>query len=243
MTRKVMSLCLLNFQGDFGQGFTVNLKIWPGDSPSLNMIAGADGRLPPAPDLIILYERWKDAYGKYLSSYHNYLEIVGLSSTDNGPATFAIKGRAVATNASNIQQAENQKQEDYNACVSWENKLIERFNQWLKSLEFSKVIETLRQYLGQAKDVGHRILIQSNDPHLRKMPWTKWDLLKDFSRTEIGLISPNFEKRDIKINRQINKIRILTILGKDANIQGEIEKLATTNIEIRIVTNLGYYNF
>jgi len=233
-----MSLCLLNFQGDFGQGFTVNLKIWPGDSPSLNMIAGADGRLPPAPDLIILYERWKDAYGKYLSSYHNYLEIVGLSSTDNGPATFAIKGRAVATNASNIQQAENQKQEDYNACVSWENKLIERFNQWLKSLEFSKVIETLRQYLGQAKDVGHRILIQSNDPHLRKMPWTKWDLLKDFSRTEIGLISPNFEKRDIKINRQINKIRILTILGKDANIQGEIEKLATTNIEIRIVTNL-----
>jgi WD40 repeat protein len=250
MTRKVMSLCLLNFQGDFGQGFTVNLTIWPGDSPSLNMIAGADGRLPPAPDLIILYERWKDAYGKYLSSYHNYLEIVGLSSTDNGPATFAIKGRAVATNASNIQQAENQKQEDYNACVSWENKLIEKFNQWLKSLESNElkspesteIIETLRQYLGQSKDVGHRILIESNDPHLRKMPWTKWDLLKDFSRTEIGLISPNFEKRDIKIKRQINKIRILTIFGKDANIQGEIEKLAQTNIEIKIVTNLAELN-
>jgi WD40 repeat protein len=248
MTRKVMSLFLLNFQGDLGQGqdFTVNLTIWPGDSPSLNMIAGADGRLPPAPDLIILYKAWKDAYGKYLNSYHDYLRIVGLSSTHNDPATFALKRRAVITNP-DIEQAENQKQIDYNACVSCENQLIERFNQWLKSLEskdlkspeFLSIVERLRHHLGQSKDAGHRILVQSNDPDLRKMPWTKWNLLNDFSRTEIGLSQLNFEKRDIKVNRQINKIRILAILGKPANIQGEIEKLAEdNNIDIIIVTNL-----
>ncbi len=204
---------------------------------------------PPAPDLIMFYANWKDAYKKYLSSYHNYLEIVGHSSTHNDPATFAIKERAVITNP-DIQQAENQKQIDYKACLSCEIELIERFNQWLKSLESKdlnsseslSIVEKLRHHLGQSKDVAHRILVQSNAPDLRKMPWTKWSLLKDFSRTEIGLIQPKFEKRDIKVKRQINQIRILAILGKQANIQGEIEKLAQTNIEIKIVTNLAELN-
>ncbi|WP_231636724.1 NB-ARC domain-containing protein, partial [Planktothricoides sp. SR001] len=247
MTQKVMSLFLLNFQDDLGQGFTVNLTIWPDDSPNRNMIAGGNGRLPPAPeDLIRLYKAWKDAYKKYLNSYHYYLKVAGPPSTHNDPATFVLKGHDVITNL-NIEQAENQKQIDYNACVSCEDQLIERFNQWLKSLESKdlkspeslSIVEKLRHHLGQSKDAGHRILVQSNDPDLRKMPWTKWSLLKDFSRTEIGLSQHNFEQRDIKVNRQINQVRILTILGKDANIKGEIEKLAkNNNIDIRIVTNL-----
>ena len=187
MTQKVMSLFLLNFQGDLGQGFTVNLTIWPDDSPNRNWIAGGDGRLPPAPeDLIALYKAWKDAYKKYLNSYHYYLKVAGPPSTHNDPATFVLKGHDVITNL-NIEQAEYQKQIDYKACVSCEDQLIERFNQWLKSLESKdlkspeslSIVEKLRHHLGQSKDAGHRILVQSNAPNLRKMPWTKWSLLED----------------------------------------------------------------
>ena len=233
MTDKVMSLFLLDSVGDFSQGFTVGLKIWGGDSPALSeMITGEAGKLPPAPDLPQLYEAWR-------SAYRNYVEIRAKNpNDDNSPAAFAIKERPIVTHVSGeYQEWEAQKQQAYHACIQAEDKLLKRFHQWLESPDFREVKARLRESLVQARDRANRILVESNDEDFKKMPWQRWNLLQGFSLSEIGLSSPNFQKRDVSVNCK-QQARILVILGKDANIQEEIQKLVTDNIEIKVVTNL-----
>ena len=231
MTEKVMGLFILDGKGNFGQGFIVSLKNYSGDLPSLSaMEDGVSGELPPAPDLPGLYETWKIAY-------RNYLDIRVYNPADNHPAAF-IRERPVDTNVSGDYQGwENQKQQAYHACTEAEKALLKRFHEWLNSADFGEVKDTLKAYLLQSKDKANRILIESNDKDFQKMPWQKWDLLTPFSLSEVGLSSPNFKKRYVPIKPK-EQARVLVILGHGANIQQEIQQLATANIEIKVVTTL-----
>ncbi|WP_054464671.1 NACHT domain-containing protein [Planktothricoides sp. SR001] len=230
-----MGLFILDGKGNFGQGFIVSLKNYSGDLPSLDaMEDGVSGELPPAPDLPVLYQKWQIAYG-------NYLEIRAYNPNDDNnepPALAKFKSRAVDTNVSGDYQGwENQKQQAYHACTEAEKALLKRFHEWLNSADFGEVKDTLKAYLLQSKDKANRILIESNDKDFQKMPWQKWDLLKLFSLSEVGLSSPNFKKRYVPIKPK-ERARVLVILGQDANIQEEIQQLATANIEIKVVTTL-----
>jgi DNA polymerase III delta prime subunit len=252
MTRKVMSLFLLDGKGNFDQGFIVSLKIYSGDLPSLGaMEDGGGGELPPAPDLPGLYEAWKIAY-------RNYLDIRARNPNDNnGPPALALGERPVPINvAGDYQEWETQKQQAYHTCTQAEKALLKRFHEWLNPKDSDEVKEpkdevkepkvkdklkvvkdTLKAYLFQSRDKANRILIESNDKDFQKMPWQKWDLLTPFSLSEVGLSSPNFKKRDVPIKPK-EQARVLVILGHDANIQQEIQQLATANIEIKVVTTL-----
>ncbi len=59
----MVELVILKFvQGNFEQGFFVNLYIWSGsDRPE----ADIEGYLPPAPELPIFYNKWRSAYLSY----------------------------------------------------------------------------------------------------------------------------------------------------------------------------------
>jgi len=228
-----MGLFILDGKGSFDTRFIVSLKNYSGDLPSLDaMEDGVSGELPPAPDLPVLYEAWKIAYG-------NYLEIRVRNPNDNNePPALKLGERPVETNvAGEYEKWENQKQEAYHACTQAENELLKRFHEWLNSGDFGKGKSELEKYLLQSADKANRILIESNDKDFQKMPWQKWDLLKPFSLSEVGLSSPNFKKRYVPIKPK-ERARVLVILGYDANIQEEIEKLATANIEIKVVTTL-----
>jgi HEAT repeat protein/energy-coupling factor transporter ATP-binding protein EcfA2 len=220
-----MSLFLLDGKGNFGQGFIVSLKIYSGDLPSLGaMEDGGGGELPPAPDLPGLYKAWQIAY-RY------YLDIKGKNPND----TFALEKRPVTTNVSgNYQEWENQKRQTYHTCIQAEKELLERFHQWL---DYSDFQEVKNKFLSHSKEQANRILIESNDKYFQKMPWQKWDLLTPFSLSEVGLSSPNFKKRYVPIKPK-ERARVLVILGQAANIQQEIEKLKTANIDIEVVTTL-----
>lgn len=227
-----MSLFLLDGVGDFSQGFTVSLKIWSGDTPSLgSMLTGERGELPPAPDLPQLYEAWRIAY-------RNYLEIRERKPTDNNPTVFAIKERPVETHVSGeIEEFETEKERAYHVCKQAEKELLKHFHQWLESPNFLKIAAKFKEHLVQTKDKANSILIESNEEYFKKMLWQKWDLLKEASLSEIGLTSPNFKKRDVSVKWK-NQARILVVLGKDANIQEGVEQLATDNIEIKVVKSL-----
>jgi len=233
MTEKVMGLFILDGKGNFGQGFIVSLKNYSGDLPSLDALeAGGSGELPPAPNLPELYKVWQDAY-------RNYLEIRAYNpNANNSPATFALKARPVGTNVGDYQQWENQKRQTYHACIQAEKELLKRFHDWL---DYSDFQEVKNKFLSHSKEQENRILIESNDQDFQKMPWQKWDLLTPFSLSEVGLSSPNFKKISVPIKPK-ERARVLVILGQDANIQPEIEKLATANIEIKVVTKLAELN-
>ena len=224
-----MGLFILDGKGNFDQGFIVSLKNYSGDLPSLGaMEDGGGGELPPAPDLPLLYKAWQIAY-------RDYLGIRAYNPNDN--AAF-IKERPVETNVSGeYEKWKNQKEQAYHACTQAEKELLKRFHEWLNSGDFGKVKSELEKYLFQSGDKANRILIESNDKDFQKMPWQKWDLLTPFSLSEVGLSSPNFKKRYVPVKPK-ERARVLVILGEDANIQQEIQQLATANIEIKVVTTL-----
>jgi energy-coupling factor transporter ATP-binding protein EcfA2 len=236
MTEKVMGLFILDGKGSFDQDFIVSLKNYSGDLPSLEaMDNGASGELPPAADLPGLYKAWQIAYEKYIKIHDHYLKKVGQLPTDNNPDTFALGHRLDFP--SDIEECKKQNKEYYDACIRAENELLTRFHEWLNSGDFGKVKSELEKYLFQSGDKANRILIESNDKDFQKMPWQKWDLLTPFSLSEVGLSSPNFKKRYVPVKPK-ERARVLVILGKDANIQQEIQQLATANIEIKVVTTL-----
>lgn len=236
ITVEVMSLFILDSVGDFCQGFTVGLKVWGGDLPTSNqMVLGDRAKLDPAPDLPKLQEAWKIAYRKYV-------QIRVYNPTGQNLTSF-IKERAVETNvAGEVQEWETQKQQAYHALKKAERDLLKRFHEWLEPIQ-----EQFRANLSKSPNQAHRILIKSiesddkddkDDKDFKKLPWQKWELLKPFSLSEVGLISPNFEKRDVPNQPKKERARVLVILGKDANIQEQIQQLATDHIEIKVVTTL-----
>lgn len=229
-----MGLFILDGKGSFDTRFIVSLKNYSNDLPSLSaMEDGVSGELPPAPDLPGLYKAWQIAYEKYIKIHDHYLKKVGQLPTDNNPDTFALGHRLDFP--SDIEECQKQNKEYYDACTQAEQELLTRFHEWLNSADFGQ--DTLKAYLLQSADKANRILIESNDKDFQKMPWQKWDLLKPFSLSEVGLSSPNFKKRYVPIKPK-ERARVLVILGKDANIQQEIQQLATANIEIKVVTTL-----
>ncbi len=214
-------LAELEFTGNFDQGFTVNLTIYENDQLNAKREVGISGNLP-ASNLDKLDENWSNAYQTWFDiAYKN--------------AGFALKNREAIVN---ISVDENQlKLDKYHACQTYfnaENNLLNTFNNWLNSSEFAIIKESLKQHLNP--NDANRILIKSNLHSLRRLPWQKWDLLETYTLTEIGLSSPNF--RSVKSSRNHKKkVRILVILGKDANIQEEIKQLESLGdyLEIRCI--------
>jgi CHASE2 domain-containing sensor protein len=201
----------LEFTGDFSQGFSINLTIYKEDELNAKVERGTSGKLPKS-DLDQLYQQWSE-------SYQNYLDIAYKNSN------FALKKKEIITNIhTEKDKLERQKAEAFSQYAEIEKKLLETFKEWLNSSAFSKIKETLKDALNLNKTKANRILIKSNNSNLRKLPWQKWNLLDDYVSTEIGLTSPNFCHTNVDYKPK-TKVKILVILGKDANIHQEIENL------------------
>ncbi|HEY9703291.1 MAG TPA: hypothetical protein V6C58_12635, partial [Allocoleopsis sp.] len=196
-------LAELEFTGNFDQGFTVNLTIYENDQLNATREVGKSGNLP-ASNLDQLDEIWSNVYQTWFDiAYKN--------------AGFALKKREAIVNISvDENQLKLDKHNAYQTYLNAENALLSAFNNWLNSPEFAIIKATLQQHFNP--NDANRILIKSDNFRLKRLPWQKWDLLATYILTEIGLSSPNFRRVNVFYNNK-NKVIILVILGKDANIQ------------------------
>ncbi|MEH2359571.1 CHAT domain-containing protein [Nostoc sp.] len=205
------TLVILNIgSGDLLSGFPqVTVQIWTegGSLPEQSV-----GSLPPAPILIELYQSWKSTYRCLCNSQSIRSTIVASSEDD----LLEIDEAGIT----NVSQA-NLDQVSQQLCIE--------LNAWLSAKHFLKIERHMRSQLHPTEDI--RMILETNNECLRRLPWHKWEIFQDYPKANIALSQPEYKRRQLpqsKVNR--NKIRILAILGNSINIDVKAEREFLQNL-------------
>lgn len=181
--------------GSFEQGFPVILEIGEDGTYSQTRILG---NLPAAPHLPESLRQWQQAF-------HEKVNPASSRQSENQPR---IKSRK-AINFS---------------CHDSSKQLSAQFNHWLNSGgKWQKIRDKLQQELHKDEEI--RVIIQTEDIHLRQLPWQAWDLFAEsYKKSEIALSAPEYETPHAQPhNHKPSKVRILAVLGNSDNINIELD--------------------
>ncbi|MEA5601594.1 CHASE2 domain-containing protein [Nostoc sp. UHCC 0252] len=100
-------------------------------------------------------------------------------------------------------------------CQKAADSLRIRLNIWLSSHCFRSIRE---KWLEKLLPEDHiRVLLQTNDLRLQKLPWHLWDLLERYPKAEIALSAPNYEQVSRNSHPQ-SQVKVLAILGNSQGI-------------------------
>lgn len=147
------------------------------------------GNIPANPQLVMHYERWQSTY----------------RSLDD----FRIKPIGISIGGDRNEQLNN--------CRLLEDQLSQQMNAWLNCDLFRPLKDKLLKQL--TPDDTVRILIKTDDPWLRRLPWQLWDFLEEYSGAEVALSAPEYEiLPSSKTAISKNKVNILAILGNSEGI-------------------------
>lgn len=151
------------------------------------------GSLPAALDLPQLYQNWQAAYRQM------------------GEPTLRIHfPEAQITNVSIRDHC------DRAATV-----LKQRLNDWLSHEQLRKLRERLLLEVPKSEPI--RVILQTSDPMLRRLPWLVWDLLEEYyPNAEIALSIDDYELTTAQPIRQ--QVRILAILGDSSGIDLQTDR-------------------
>ena len=166
------------------------------------------GSLPPNLELAELYERWRVLY----EALHNPL---GWRQPPTGPIEFEPE---FVTNVS---------REDFRRlCKTLEDVL----NEWLDSLGFRTIEKQLRTELN--KDDNIRLIIETEDPLLQKLPWHLWRFFDQFDQAEMALSPQQYDKTaSLSSSRIGRKMRILVVLGDSKGIDVQFDRQILENLD------------
>lgn len=147
------------------------------------------GGLPPNPEMVIHYNRWQSIYRS--------LE------------DFRITPIGISMGGFRTEQLKN--------CRNLGDDLSKHLNSWLNSESFRPLKEKLLKQL--TPDDTVRVLIKTDDIGLRRLPWHLWDFFEDYSKAEVALSAPEYEKQQqSKTANFREKVKILAILGNSQSI-------------------------
>ncbi|MBD2526661.1 CHAT domain-containing protein [Nostoc sp. FACHB-133] len=169
------------------------------------------GSLPAAPDLVELYRNWRSIYQALCT--RQSLRSQGVEEDDK----LEIEAGAI-TNVSLL---------DFDELCQ---KLQENINTWLKSAEFLTIERQLRSQLDQAAEI--RVILETDDYNLRRLPLHRWDFFKDYPKAELALSRPEYQRREsLQPTFTRNQVRILAILGNSQGIDLQIEASFLKSLE------------
>ena len=182
-------LVVLNLgKGDCRQGVPiVTAQLWlEGSTVPVKFV----GSLPPAIELPELYYRWRVLYEA----------LYGRLSWRRGATSDRIEFEAEAV--TNVSKAEFQRLCEQLQCG---------LNQWLNSAGFRNIDQQLRTKLGASE--GVRVIIETDDPLLQKLPWHLWRFFEHYARAEVALSAQEYERVNPTPPRTPGQMKILVILG------------------------------
>ncbi|MEQ8466269.1 CHAT domain-containing tetratricopeptide repeat protein [Coleofasciculus sp. E1-EBD-02] len=163
-----------------------------------NLYMQFTGSLPTAPDLPQLLRDWRLLYTALYQS-HGYRG--GIDIVESG-ITHCSEG-------------------DFNdICQHLQTKI----NTWLKSEGFRKIESELRTQLNPAEPV--RVIIESDDPEVWKLPWHLWDFFAEYRLGELAFSTPDYPPPASSVipHRRKANVKILAILGNSAGINLEKDR-------------------
>jgi CHASE2 domain-containing sensor protein len=183
-------LVVLEFgEGDFDQGFPVTLQIAEeGKSVSTKIT----GRLPAAPQVERSYENWQSRY----FDYRRFKSSMRLGHVDT-----------------EIQNIGEFLGDPVDECIEAGSELSYTLNEWLKSNSFAPIREGFFRKIKYEEKI--RIILQTDDRLLWKLPWNLWELLTEYQYAEIALSPIKYEF--VSRGKSQRKLKILAILGNNIN--------------------------
>ena len=92
---------------------------------------------------------------------------------------------------------------------------------------FHPIREKWLEKLAPGDDI--RILIQTKDLRLQKLPWHLWDLLERYPKAEIALSAPIYEEVS-RIATTNERVKILAILGDSQGIDTQADRAILENL-------------
>lgn len=181
-------------QGSWQYGFpAITVQLWSENSSVPMQFVGS---LPAASGLGLLYERWQSYYralnanlGLRKSQVEVSIEIEDDDITHVSSTEFEI------------------------LC----QKLKQQFNSWLSVNSFSTIERPLRTYLDAASQT--QLIIETDDPSVRRFPWHLWDFLEDYHQVEIAIGTLQHRNNETISRQKKPQVRILSVLGDSTGIQ------------------------
>ncbi|NDJ21815.1 CHASE2 domain-containing protein [Nostoc sp. B(2019)] len=150
------------------------------------------GGLPPAPEIDQLYRHWQLLYREF------YRER-------SAPST-----RAITIEPGGITHFSELEFSD----LSQQLKL--QLNAWLNSESFLPIDRKLSREIHPSDEV--RVIIETNDDSLRRLPWHLWNFFEDYPQAEIALSVQEYERIKPQSQTPVGTVRILAILGNSDGI-------------------------
>ena len=120
-------------------------------------------------------------------------------------------------------------------CYQEAEQLKVRFNTWLQSESFRPIREKWLEKLMPSEQV--RVLLQTKDLQLQKLPWHLWDLLERYPNAEMALCAPTYEQVP-RSSSPTAAVKILAILGNSQGIDTQKDRVLLEQIPDAEVTFL-----
>ncbi|MGB3297459.1 MAG: CHASE2 domain-containing protein [Phormidesmis sp.] len=156
--------------------------------------------LPPAPDLPGLYQRWQQSYLR-----------LGLPTR--------LEAQDGITNVSNLSQMEH--------CRRLSRELRDRVHSWLDGNEFRPIREKILEQLNPHDQA--RILLQTQDPLLQRLPWYELQFFDRYRQAEVGICALDYQQVSQPISR-IKPVRILAVFGDATGLNTQVDQALLSNI-------------
>ena len=122
------------------------------------------------------------------------------------------------------------------ACSEVAAQLRDRLNQWLQAESFRPIREKWLEKLQPAETI--RVIVQTTDPQIRKLPWHLWDLIDRYPSAEFALSTATYEQVR-HAAKPTQSIKILALLGDSTGIdiqtdRATLEKLPDATINFLV---------
>ena len=182
-------------QGNFEQGFQVNLEIGEDGKPF--HIRESGSRLPKALKVALNYDKWREKYRRLEAHYR--LELI-----DEEPEQITSEEKVIRIGE----------------CRESLESLKKILNQWLATEGFRPIEKELLTALNPSDEI--RVIIRAKDSKLRQLPWDAWEFFYRFPNAAVAISTPDWKKIE-SINRK-DRVKILAILGHSGGINIEEDR-------------------
>ena len=117
-------------------------------------------------------------------------------------------------------------------CQSAARALGDRFNRWLRAETFRPIREKWLEQLSPTDTI--RLILQTDDPLIQRLPWHAWELSDRYTRSELALSLPTYEHIPTPPTQK-TRLNILAILGNSQGIDVQadrrsLEQLPNANV-------------
>jgi uncharacterized protein YjbI with pentapeptide repeats len=185
--------------GNFDIGFPVTLQIFRYEDSVTPLSAQTQGKLPPNPALIQTYQYWQSAYRRSLKATR--LDV---------PSQI--------TNVS--------RDHFFGDCLEAKQHLVQAMTAWLNSDAFRPIERAMQINLDRAQPV--RIILQTDHPQLRLLPWNTWRFFQDYTQAELALSKPDYHSPAPSTHYSTvrDAVKVLAILGDSRGIDLQRDRAA-----------------